>query len=351
LKYRRLGTTDLTLSEIGLGCQSLGGGLHHAGKRAASALIASALDAGITFFDTADHYSLGQSEELLGRALREVRDRVVIGTKIGTFYTPAARALLSLRPAVRSFGRWLLPIKQDLDRLRSTQRRGDFSLPYLRRAVEDSLRRLRTDYIDLVQLHKPPAHLLRNGDVGEVVDALLRDGSVRYVGVSCETIDDAFACLDIAGLASVQLTINLLELQAADRFLSAAQDSGIGVIARNPRAAGLLTASFGDVTAETYALDRSEYELSRSNARRFAFLDVPGRSLAQAAIRYVLQLPGVHAAIPRALDERELSEAVGAGAIPCLAPEELEQIALIGRQLPGRAKRYSYRPATPRVVP
>lgn len=350
MRYRSLGKTDLRLSEIGLGCQSLGGGLHHGGGRDALELVAAALDAGVSFFDTADHYSLGQSEQLLGRALQHVRQSVVIGTKVGTYYTPAARTLLRIRPAVHSLGGWLRPFKHDLDRLRATQRRGDFSLPYLRRAVAASLKRLRTDYIDLLHLHKPPVHLLRGGEIGEVIEGLVRDGSVRYVGVSCETADDAIECLGITAIASVQLTINLLEPESIARVLPAARERGIGVIARNPRAAGLLTASFDDVTAETYALNRDEYERGRDNARRFAFLATPQRSLAQAAIRYVLQLPGVDVAIPRALDRRELHEAVGTIATADFSPEELELISVTTRRLSGKPKQYCYRPVNPRAA-
>lgn len=346
MKYRQLGNTDLTVSEIGLGCQSLGGGLYHAGKSSASELIAKALDGGVTFFDTADHYSLGLSEELLGRAIRPARDRVVIATKVGTLYTPAARALMRLRPAVRSFSRWLQPLKYGFDRLRSTQRLGDFTLPYLQSAVEASLRRLRTDYVDLLQLHKPPARVLQSGEIRSAIDLLLASGTVRYVGVSCETVDDAFLCLDIPGIACVQLTINLLEQQAAAQFLPAAIERKIGVIARNPRAAGLLTSNYGDITAETYAADRREYETSRSHAMRFSFLNSSERSIAQAAIQYVLQLPGVSTTTPRALNKSELSEALAAVELPPLTAEDLEQIAQTHRNLSGSAKKYAYRSAT-----
>ena len=115
MNSRRLGASDLTLSEIGLGCQSLGGGMFHGSRREALTLVKRALDAGVTYFDTADHYSLGRSEEMLGEALQPVRERVVISTKLGTLYTPTARLLLASRPAIRAFGRWLQPMKHRLD--------------------------------------------------------------------------------------------------------------------------------------------------------------------------------------------------------------------------------------------
>ena len=346
MKTGKLGNTDLTVSEIGLGCQSLGGGLYHGGKRQALDLVARALDHGINYFDTADHYSLGRSEALLGRALHPVREHVIIATKAGTLYTGAARALLRIRPVLRSLGRPLRPFKHNLDRMRSTQRRADFSLPYLTSAVDASLKRLRTDYIDLLQLHKPPASTLRSEELPATIEALRRSGKIRYVGISCESIDDAHACLDIPGVASVQLTINLLDQGAIAGFLPAARQRNIGVIARNPRAAGLLTDHFGDITAETYALNRTEFERIRSSARRFSFLATDERTLAQAAIRFVLQLSGVGAAIPRALDTRELDEVLRASALPDLDPAELERIRLTRDRMNEQVRKYRYRSAT-----
>jgi aryl-alcohol dehydrogenase-like predicted oxidoreductase len=347
LKSRRLGNTELTVSEIGLGCQSLGGGLFHGNKRQALDLVAKALDRGITYFDTADHYSLGISEELLGLALRPVRERVIIGTKVGTHYTRTARAILRIRPLLRSAGRPLRPFKHSFDRMRSTQRRADFSLRYLTSAVDASLQRLRTDYIDLLQLHKPPESVLHSGEIPTVIEELRRDGKVRYVGVSCESVSDARICLGIPGIASVQVTINLLDQEAVAGLLPAARERSIGIIARNPRAAGLLTEHFGDITAETYAFNRAEFETIRNDAGRFSFLATNARTLAQAAIRFVLQLPDVSTTTPRALDESELDAMVRASELPDLEPAELERISLTRGQMCGQARKYRYRPASP----
>jgi len=343
LNSRPLGSTDLALSEIGLGCQSLGGGMFHGDRREALALVAHALDSGVTYFDTADHYSLGRSETLLGEALQRVRDRIVISTKVGTLYTPAAKLLLASRPAMRAFSRWLKPAKQWLDYYRSTQRRGDFSAAYLQSAVRASLRRLRTDYIDLLLLHKPPVEDLTSGRLDEVIGWLAKSGEVRYVGVSCESVDDAIACLDVPGIAALQVTVNLIDQAAAERLLPEAHARGIGVIARNPRAAGLLTGAHGDVTAETYARDRAAFEASRSDARRFDFLADSRRSLAQAAIRFVLQLPGISATTPRANSVSELDEAIRAAALPALSRSEFHRIEAAGRQAGVDVRKYRYR--------
>jgi aryl-alcohol dehydrogenase-like predicted oxidoreductase len=346
LKARRLGSTDLTVSEIGLGCQSLGGGLHHGGTRAALDLVAAALDTGITYFDTSDHYGLGQSEAVLGRGLRSVRDRVVIASKAGTYYTPSAKVALRARLLAKPFKGLLRPFRQRLDRIRSTQRRGDFSLSYLRNAVEGSLRRLRIDYLDLLYLHKPTPEILRSDETRSTMETLCREGKVRYVGVSCESVEDTWLSLDLPNVAAVQLTINLLERRGID-LLPRALERGIGVIARNPRAAGLLTQARSDVTGETYAVDRRAFEAAQRAAASFAFLATESRTLSQAAIQFVLQLPGVATTIPRALNAEQLMEIVRAAALPRLTDAELERIQLAAGNVTGTIRRYAYRSQRP----
>ena len=236
-------------------------------------------------------------------------------------------------------------MKQRLDYYRSTQRRCDFSVPYLQGALQNSLQRLRTDYIDLLMLHKPPADDLRSGRIGEVIDVLRTSAAIRYLGVSCETVDDALVCLEIPGVRAVQITVNLIDQEATVRLLAKAHALGIGVIARNPRAAGLLTENYGDVTAETYARDQAAFESSRDRARQFGFLANSDRTLAQAAIRYVLQLPGISATTPRARTVNEIDEAIRACALPALAQPDLERITQTRLDLEEEVRKYAYRSA------
>ena len=164
MKYNQLGQTDIRVSEIGLGCQSLGGGLYHRCKSESIAVVKKALDEGVNFFDTSDHYSQGLSEKWLGEALKGRRHEAVLATKAGTRYTRLGDVAGRARPALRPISRYLRPLKVSLHRMRATQKRQDFSAAYLERAVEASLRRLHTDYLDLFQLHKPPASELAAGD-------------------------------------------------------------------------------------------------------------------------------------------------------------------------------------------
>ena len=313
-------------------------------------VLRRAFDAGVTFYDTADHYSLGRSEQLLGRAFARQRDRVIIASKVGTWYSLGARAALQARPLLRPARRLLRPFKRSLDRLRATQRRYDFSPRHLRRSVEASLKRLDTDYLDLLQLHKPAPAVLRESDALGELERLRRDGKIRYYGIACDSVDDALECLNIPGVISVQITISLLDQAALPVLLPSAARSDCAVIARNPRGHGHLARGFEDITAEDYALDRAAAAEMRRRARMFGFLQTGERSLAQAAVQFVRALPGVTVTLPRALDTAELGEALGALTAPPLGDVELATIRSLSAQLSapaqgggGAVRRYGYR--------
>ena len=340
MRVNRLGQTDLRVSELGLGCQSLGGGLYYRSRKESLALVHRALDEGVTFFDTADHYSQGLSEQWLGAALGGRRHEVVLATKAGTYYTPLGASAARLRPLLRPAGRWLRPLKIHFHRLRATQKRQDFSTGYLREAVEVSLRRLNTDYLDLFQLHKPSPAEFRAGAWRDVLQRLQAEGKIRYYGISCATVEDALLCLDIPDIAAVQVGISLLDQEAIGEFLPRARDRGLGVIARNPRAQGHLTSERGDIMAETYAKSRAEVAAKQQRAGQFAFLVNERRPLEQAALQFVLQLPGVACAIPRAVNVRQLLVNLGALHAATLRAEELARLGLpvrksVGTELAG----------------
>lgn len=326
MKYHRLGTTDLHVSEIGLGCQSLGGGLYYRNKKESIAMVRKAIDEGVNFFDTADHYSQGLSEQWLGEALKGLRQKVIVGTKAGTRYTYIGAMASRVRSILRPFGRFLHPLKVSFHNMRATQKRQDFSSAYLTGAVEASLKRLNTDYLDLFQLHKPSRTELESGEWRETLDRLRVQGKIRNFGISCATVEDAMLCRDIPGIASVQVGISLLDLQAIPKFLGLAQQQSLGVIVRNPRAQGYLTAEFGDIMAETYAKCNAEVAEKKKRATQFSFLQNQSRTLAQAALQFVLQLPGVTTAIPRAINVQQLMENLGALTAPSLVGEEIERI-------------------------
>lgn len=326
MKYNRLGHTDIRVSELGLGCQSLGGGLYYRNRAESIAMVRKAIDEGVNFFDTADHYSQGQSEQWLGAAIKGRRQDVVLATKAGTRYTRFGDLASRCRPVLRPFSRYLRPLKVSFHRARATQKRQDFSPAYLTHAVEASLKRLHTDYLDLFQLHKPSASELEAGEWSETLERLRQQGKIRSYGISCATVSDAMLCLDKPGIASLQVGISLLDMEAIPELLGRAQQRSLGVIVRNPRAQGHLTTELSDIMAETYAKNNAEVDRKRQRAGNYSFLANDNRTLAQAALQFVLQLPGVTTAIPRAINVQQLMEHLGAVEAPPLLADEVDRI-------------------------
>ncbi|WP_026257921.1 aldo/keto reductase [Actinopolymorpha alba] len=310
MRYRSLGQSGLRVSVVGLGCNNFGGRLDLARTRE---VVDAALDAGITFFDTADIYGgQGGSEELLGEVLSGRRDKVVLATKFAgdMGYGPAAGA---------SGGR-----------------------AYIRRAIEASLRRLRTDYIDLYQIHFPDP-LTPIGETLAALDELVKEGKVRYVGHS------NFAGWQIAEAAhlarelgttpfvSAQNHWSLLERAAEEEVLPAAQHYGVGVLPYFPLANGLLTGKVRrgqPIPANSRLAGREGYvteeKLDRVEAL-IAWAEKHSRSILEIAIGALAAQPGCGSVIAGATSAEQV-KANAAAAEWEPTPEELAEIdALVPR--------------------
>ena len=239
MQRRAFGKTDLVVSEFGLGCARIGG-VFQGDPQSFVRLLAVARHGGINFFDTADMYSQGESESLLGRVLGPTRTELIIATKAG-YCLPGRRQLAGrlkplLRPLIRTLG-----IRRD--QLPSAARgviTQDFSADYLTRALEASLKRLRTDYVDLLQLHSPPVEVIECGEWEATLEDLKRQGKLRYYGISCDSADAARAALRYGGVSSLQLVFSLLEQDAVREILPAARAQGVACIARECLGNGLL---------------------------------------------------------------------------------------------------------------
>src|SRR5215213_5136317 len=215
MRTRRLGSSELDVSVVGLGCNNFGGRI---GEERSRAVIDAALDAGVTFFDTADVYGNGGgSEEIIGRALAGRRDRVVLATKFGHDLGDGERA------------------------------RG--ARPYIRKAVEASLRRLQTDWIDLYQYHRPDGITPLEDTLG-ALDELVQEGTVRAIGssnFSPQLVEEAHTLAAERALTpfvSEQSEYSWLRRQAEEELLPACERLGVGFIPYFPLASGLLTGKY-----------------------------------------------------------------------------------------------------------
>ncbi len=245
MKLNAFGSTGLKVSELGFGGSRIGGVFadKNSGKEALS-VLRKALDAGINFYDTADMYSQGESESLIGTAFRDRREQVIIATK-GGYCLPARRNMIKrIKPLVRPIVRALGLKRARLPAGFSGALSQDFSPSYLINALETSLKRLRMDYVDLYQLHSPRAAFLQSDAFGtalQTLEKLKRQGKLRFYGVATESAEDAPFCVSAPGISSLQVGFGLLDPEALDQgTLATASARGLGIIARGCFAGGLL---------------------------------------------------------------------------------------------------------------
>ena len=169
MKYRNLGTTGLKVSELGLGCSSLGNSVFNYGDESEFFEVLNyAFENGINFFDTADTYGFGNSETLVGKAFRNKRDKVIIATKVGFLPSSLSSRAKYLIPFLGNARKIIIPFKRRLKKL--SKKNQDFSPGHIRQSIEKSLTRLKTDYIDIYLLHNPPAKIIMEGEVFRILD-------------------------------------------------------------------------------------------------------------------------------------------------------------------------------------
>ncbi len=315
MKYRQLGQSGLAVSEIGFGGWGIGGRTAGAtsygdtddaqSRRALSA----AVDQGITFFDTAPAYGDGHSESLMGEVLSGHRGRVIIATKAGQ------------------------------DRFSEAP---DFSWDGLRRSLEGSLRRLRTDCVDLLQLHSPPLEVLGSlPDLVGVLETFRAEGKIRHFGLSVKAPTEVAVVLEHCRPAVLQINLNMLDWRAVEcGALDHAVTLGVGVVARTPLCFGFLS---GAVTGETRFAPgdhRSAWPRERllhwteGATAVMAAANLPtGQTWAQAALRFCLSFPAVSTVIPGILSVEEVCENAACSDLGPFSPAVLDDIVAAYRDL------------------
>ncbi len=297
MQLRAFGSTDLKVSEFGLGCARIGG-VFQGDTKEFLRLFAVALDHGVNFFDTADMYAQGESEVLLGRAFRKQRGRVIIASKAG-YSLPTRRRLVSrIKPFVKPLIKLLKVRRDQLPSKAAGVITQDFSPAYLRQAVEGSLRRLRTDYLDLFQLHSVPLDVVERGEWEPVLEDLKRAGKIRYYGLSVDAYPAGLAGLSYTGVSSVQCVLSLLEPGAAQELVPQARARGVAVIAREVLGNGLLIKPSSEVDLQRYCSTAEEVP---KRVRQLAELGqeaaAASLSLPSLALKYVTELSGVSVAL------------------------------------------------------
>jgi len=315
MRYRTYPGTEIRVSEVGFGLWTTATGWWGDVTDAqATELLHEALDLGVTLFDAADTYGNGRSEEQLARAFGGRRDRVVYATKFGyDFYGHG-------------------------DERRGQQEIAqDFSPKYVRFALEESLRRLKTDVIDLYQVHNAHLEQVRSEELHELCESFVREGKIRAYGIALGPAigwlvegEEAAA----RGVTSIQMIWNLLEPFPGEAMVRAADAAGTqtGFMIRVPHSSGMLEGRY--TTETTFAPTDHRSHRPRSwlvnglrKVETLRFLEMPGRTLGQAAIGWLLAEPRVMTVLPNIYDRDQLREFAAASEAPPLRPDELARIA------------------------
>lgn len=312
MNYRTLGKTGFSISEISLGTWQVGGKWGNTFDDAnADQILDTAIEAGVNFIDTADVYEAGLSEQAVGRALKRHSGRIYVATKCGRQLQPHVSE--SYQPKV------------------------------LRQFVEDSLKRLDIECLDLIQLHCPPTEVYYRPEIFELFDQLKEEGKILHIGVSVEKVEEALKAIEFPNVATVQIIFNLFRHRPAELFFREAIRRNIGVLARVPLASGLLTGKLtrtstfaaGDhrqFNRNGEAFDKGEtfsgvdYETGLQAVAAIQQLLPDDLSLVHAALKWVLMHEAVSCVIPGASRPDQVVSNLQALHLPALTPDQLAGI-------------------------
>jgi aryl-alcohol dehydrogenase-like predicted oxidoreductase len=306
MKYRKLGSTGLKVSEIGFGAWGIGGEAYGSvDDNVSIETLQLAFDLGITFYDTSDLYGRGHSEEIIGIALKDVREEVILATKVGT---------------LPHFG-FNMP--------------QDFSPKYINEGIDESLNRLQTDYIDLYQLHSPPIEII-NHDIINTLEKLQEEGKIRAFGISVRSPDDAIVAVKEFGFKAIQVNYNLIDQRALKNGLfDLTIEKNVGVIVRTPLCFGYLSGKLTGKEKFKGKDHRSNWPIEQLQRwakapELFNFLIEDGnRTLVQSALKFCLSHESVSTVIVGMMNPNEVKENIKVSKIDPLTDEELSKIKII----------------------
>ena len=294
---------------VGLGAWQLGADWGEVGEDEALAVLRAAVDGGVTFIDTADVYGDGRSERVVGKLLKE-HDGLTVASKMGR---------------------------------RVEQKTENYTLDAFRAWNDRSRENLGVDTIDLVQLHCPPTEVYSTDEIFDALDTLVAEKRIAAYGVSVETCAEALTAIARPNVASVQIILNAFRLKPLDEVLPAAAEAGVGIIARVPLASGLLSGKYDENTTfgaddhrnynrKGEAFDVGEtfsgvdFGTGLEAVRRLLPLIPDGATMAQFALRWILDQPGVTVVIPGARNPGQVAGNLGAAELTALTPDQLSAV-------------------------
>lgn len=312
MKYRKLGKTSFEISEISLGTWQVGGvwgdEFSHAN---AEKILNSAVDSGINFIDTADVYGDGESEKAVGRFVKSRSERIYVATKCGRQLNPHTNE--AYQPAI------------------------------LRKFVENSLKNMGLETLDLIQLHCPPTEVYYRPEIFEMFDRLKDEGKILNLGISVEKVEEALKGIEFDNVTTVQIIFNTFRQRPAELFFEQAKKKNIGVIVRVPLASGLLTGKFSKQSTFTAGDHRNfnrngemfdkgetfsgiDYETGLAAVEELKTLFPNQANLAPVALKWILGFDAVSTIIPGASRPEQVSANVAALDFPDLNAIQISQM-------------------------
>ena len=318
MQYRELGRTGWMVSTVSFGAWAIGGTWGDVKDEESLAALHRALDLGVNFFDTADVYGDGRSEQLLARLRKERSEPFYVATKAGRRLDPHVAA--------------------------------GYNRENLTAFVERSLKNLDVEALELLQLHCPPTEVFYMPEVFDVLDGLVKDGKLKYYGVSVEKVEEALKAIEYPNVQTVQIIFNIFRQRPIDLFFGEAQRRRVGILARVPLSSGMLTGKMS--RASTFAeddhrqfnrqgadFDRGEtfsgldYEIGLQAVEELRSLLPSNMTMSQLALRWILMSPAVTCAIPGAKRPSQVEENVKAADLPELPESTMSQIHEIYERL------------------
>jgi aryl-alcohol dehydrogenase-like predicted oxidoreductase len=318
MQYRQLGRTGWKVSDISFGAWAIGGAWGSVSDKESLAALRQAVDCGVNFIDTADVYGDGRSERLIAQLIAELKQseksKIIVATKAGRRLS---------RQTVEGYNRQNLTMW-----------------------VEDSLRNLATDSLDLLQLHCPPGALYDGPEVFGILDDLVRAGKIRYYGVSVEKIEEALKAVEFPNLQTVQIIFNCFRQRPAEQFFARAKQKQVGILARVPLASGLLTGKLR--SDSTFAADDHrnfnrhgeafdigetfsgvDYNVGLEAVEEMRALLPAGVSMSQFALRWILMFDAITCAIPGGKRPEQVADNCQASDLPPLSNEVMRGVRRI----------------------
>jgi aryl-alcohol dehydrogenase-like predicted oxidoreductase len=312
MEYRTFGRTGWKVSAIGFGAWGIGGDVWGpTDDKTSLATLHRAIDLGVNFFDTADVYGDGHSEQLIAEVRKARSEQIIVATKAGR----------RLVPHIAS----------------------GYNRQNLTRFVERSLRNLQMETLDLLQLHSPPSEVYTMPEVFGILDDLVQQGKVRFYGVSVERVDEALKAITYPNVQCVQIIFNMFRLKPSEQFFKAAREQQIGILARVPLASGMLTGKFTSSTQfdpndhrnfnrHGEAFDQGEtfsgvdYETGLKAVEELRTLVPDGATMAQFALRWILMFPEVSSTIAGAKNQQQIKDNVQAASLQPLSDETMRRV-------------------------